>query len=260
MLGFVPSRPRVNYSPAARRYLDNLEDIGELLAFHSVIGGSRPGRRKLDVLNKSGVVLLCAFWEAFCEDLADEALGYLVRRASGPDALPEPLKKIISTELKAAKHELAPWKLAGEGWRKLMTERAAELRAERNRSLNTPKADEIRGLFARTLGITDVTTGWHWKRMTVAQAKSRLDQLVTLRGDIAHRGASSVKPVWKKDLKVYVGHITHLVAATEVTVTMFLQAHQAPRLPAPALQADVESQARLDAIKRALERADQSAH
>jgi hypothetical protein len=32
------------------------------------------GRRSLEVLNKFAIVLLCAIWEAYCEDLADKAL------------------------------------------------------------------------------------------------------------------------------------------------------------------------------------------
>lgn len=35
------------------------------------------GRRNLEVLNKSAIVLLCAIWEAYCEDLADDALRLL---------------------------------------------------------------------------------------------------------------------------------------------------------------------------------------
>lgn len=257
----MANRAEPSYSAAAHRYLKNVDDIGLLLGIHALLGGSKPGRRrKLDALNKAGIVLICAFWEAYCEDLADEALTHLVKNARTPDVLPEPLKKIIASELKADKHELSPWKLAGDGWRKLLLERAAELRAERNRALNTPKADQIRDLFARTIGIPDVTAHWHWKRTTVAQAKKRLDDFVALRGDIAHRGASSVRPVWKKDVATFAKHVTRLVAYTEAPVTLFMSTHQSPGLPVPSLSAAEQPRLdRLGAMKRALRSSTRSA-
>jgi hypothetical protein len=111
----------------------------QLLAIHKEIGGDKPGRRKLDVLNNAGIVLVCAFWEAFCGDLADEALAHLIEDARDPDALPAPLQKLIARAVRADKNELAPWKLAGDGWRRLLRDRAAELREQRNRALDTPQ-------------------------------------------------------------------------------------------------------------------------
>ena len=47
------------------------------------------GRRNLEVLNKSAIVLLCAIWEAYCEDLADEALRHLLAYSRDYSALPK---------------------------------------------------------------------------------------------------------------------------------------------------------------------------
>lgn len=252
MLPLVTEAPEPNYSMAARRYLANTGDIGVLLGLHEMIGGSKPGRRRnVDVLNRAGIVLLCAFWEAFCEDLADEALRQLLKNAGSPEALPEPLRKVIANEIKLDKNELSPWRLAGDGWRKLLTDRAETMRVERNRALNTPKADEIRRLFATTIGLSDVTSYWHWKNTTAAQARARLDRYVTLRGDIAHRGASHAQPIWKKDVQDFATHVTRLVAYTEGPVTQFLAAHRNVAVPpVPLLTSHPKD--RLAAMKRAL--------
>lgn len=79
-----------------------------------------PGRKYgVEVLNKSAIVLLCAVWEAYCEDLASEAVEHLVTHAKDASALPKALRKQIAQELKADSHELAVWKLAGQDWRPL---------------------------------------------------------------------------------------------------------------------------------------------
>src|SRR5215469_10579984 len=103
----------------ARRSFDaNCKDIDKLLQVHGELSGKGPGRRyEVEVLNKSGIVLLTSFWEAYCEDIAAEALERLV--SDGPDAtiLPIALQKLVAKELKADPHELAIWRLADDQWR-----------------------------------------------------------------------------------------------------------------------------------------------
>lgn len=213
----------VKFSAAAARYFDNFDDIAGLLAIHKRLGGLRPGRRNLDALNKAGIVLNCAFREAFCGDLADEALTFLVASSTTPDALPLSLRKLIARELKADAYDLSPWKIAGDAWKPWVLDRARGLREERNKLLNTPKSDQIAELFAKTLGLPDVTGGWNWKKVSVPQARKKLDAYVSLRGDIAHRGVSSTKPVWVRDVRGFTSHVINVVAHTEVTVSSYLE-------------------------------------
>jgi hypothetical protein len=59
------------------------------------------GRRYgLEVLNKSAIVLITAFWEAYYEDLATEALEHLVTNADSVEKLPLELKKRVASELR----------------------------------------------------------------------------------------------------------------------------------------------------------------
>jgi chromosomal replication initiation ATPase DnaA len=52
------------------------------------------------------------FWEAYCEDLAAEALEHLVNNSKTADSLPNNLQKAVAKSLKAEVHDLAIWKLA----------------------------------------------------------------------------------------------------------------------------------------------------
>ncbi|MBN9658380.1 MAG: hypothetical protein J0H49_09385 [Acidobacteria bacterium] len=181
-------------SKAWTAFQANTKDIERLLELHRQEGGEQPGRRfGLEVLNKSGIVLITAFWEAYCEDVAEEGLIHLITEAPDSKALPMELKKLIAKDLKADPHDLRVWDLAGDGWRDILKKRADELREARNRKLNTPKTDNIDTLFKTAVGIEEVSKSWHWpNKMTVARARAKLDKFVTLRGAIAHRGAADV--------------------------------------------------------------------
>jgi len=201
-------------SDARRAYDKNCKDIQRLLEIHADVGGDAPGRKwGLEVLNKSAVVLMCAFWEAYCEDLAAEGLAHIVKHAKSADALPELLRKQIARELRDDKHELAPWNLAGDGWRAVLTARLSSLQEERNRRLNTPKAENIDDLFERALGIPRISTYWKWQGMSAEQARTKLDGFVTLRGDIAHRGGAAAG-VRKGQVTDFQAHVDRLVGKT----------------------------------------------
>jgi hypothetical protein len=57
-------------SAAWTQFVANCADIDQLLTIHTDIGGGSAGRRKLEVLNKSAIVLITAYWEAYCEDVS----------------------------------------------------------------------------------------------------------------------------------------------------------------------------------------------
>lgn len=132
-------------SQARIKFNDNCDDINRLLGIHEELTGTAPGRRYgTEVLNKSAIVLLTAFWEAYCEDLAAEALSHLVEHASSAQALPEELRKLVARELKGHKDDLEIWKLSGEGWRQVLTLRLDALQQRRNIGLNTPQDQAAR--------------------------------------------------------------------------------------------------------------------
>ena len=186
-------------------------------------GGSAKGRRhRLEVLNKSAIVLITAIWEAYCEDIAAEAIDHLIRHAPSASALPKELKKRVAKELKTNANELAIWSIADTGWKHTVKARLQKLTDERNWKFNTPKSFSIEELFLERLGVPALCNAWHWKGMTSARAKKKLDDYVTLRGAIAHRGkaASSCKKVAVED---YFDHVKRLAAKTGGRINKFIR-------------------------------------
>lgn len=194
-------------SKALETLHNNATDIERLLELHEEKGGTTPGRKfGLEVLNKSGIVLITAFWEAFCEDLVDEALRHIIQFAPSANSLPVQFRKDIAAELQKHPHEMKIWELSGEGWRNYLSARADDLKRNRDFNWMSPKSKKVDKLFNEVVGLASLSSSWKWKPLTVARAKEKLDGFVSLRGDIAHRGAaaSSVKKVQVQDYFAFV--------------------------------------------------------
>ena len=213
----MPSKARVAFE-------DNRKDVERLMEIHGDLAGDTPGRKHgVEVLNKSAIVLMCAVWEAYCEDLAAEAVEHLATHAKDASALPKALRKTIANELKSDRNELAVWSLSGTGWRKVLQSRLVEITERRNRSLNTPKSENIDSLFEEAVGVHQVSSSWHWHNVGASTARKKLDDYVTQRGDVAHRSkaASSIK---KSHATGFIKHAERLVAATDEYVNAELTA------------------------------------
>ncbi len=202
-------------SNARAAFDENLKDIENLMELHKREGGTSRGRRyDLEVLNKSAIVLITSYWEAYCEDIAAEALEHIVKNSKSSDTLPKELKKAIAKELESDKNDLAIWEVADGKWKKYLQVRLEKLQEARDRKLNTPKSSNIDELFLSAVGINKISSTWKWpKKMTVARSRTKLDKFVTLRGSIAHRGKSS-KSVKKSEVIDYLNFIKQLAAKT----------------------------------------------
>ncbi|WP_127846974.1 MAE_28990/MAE_18760 family HEPN-like nuclease [Caulobacter sp. FWC26] len=200
----------------ARKSFDNhVKDVERLLQLHTQLGGKGKGRRYgLEVLNKSAIVLITAFWEAYCEDIAAEGLEHIVKNAKSADALPKSLKKQIAKELKEDKNEISIWDISDDKWRAFLTSRLGKLQESRNTTLNTPKSYNINKLFDDAVGITDIASNWKISPKTDAKAAAdKLDRFVTLRGNIAHRGVDEAS-VKKKSVDDYLKLVKALAGKT----------------------------------------------
>lgn len=212
-------------------FSDNRADVDRLLEIHQSIGGSAPGRRwGLEVLHKAAVVLTCSIWEAFVEDLIQEAVAHLAQHLNAPDRLPNHLKQQISKQIKADPHDLSPWRLAGSGWQQVIRANAVAVVSAATGRLNTPKSPQLKELFERSLGITDITSTWKRRKLSVAQATAKLDGFITLRGAIAHRGqaASSVTKVQAEE---FISLVTELVRFTDDAVRAHVKALTGIEMP-----------------------------
>lgn len=210
-------------SKARRAFDNNASDIDRLLELHERQGGSSRGRRYgLAVLNKSAIVLITSFWEAYCEDIASEGLEHIVKHAKDASVLPKELKKQIAKELCEDPNDISVWSLSDDGWRDVLKNRLERLRKDRNRRLNTPKSTNIDDLFSKALGISKISQTWKWAtKMNAARARKKLDRYVELRGAIAHRGDAS-KSVTKADVTDYYDFIKKLAGKTGGKVNTYV--------------------------------------
>jgi hypothetical protein len=210
-------------SKARAAFDKNCADIDRLMEIHTAYGGTGAGyRHQLEVLNKSAIVLLCAIWEAYCEDLAAEAVEHIVAHAAAP-GLSNHIKAIVAADLKKEPNDLLVWDLAGDGWRGVLRSRIADMQKARNRQLNTPKAVEVQAMFKKALGIEDVTAKWYWAGMSIEKAKKKLNKYVDLRCDIAHRGKPNTK-CSKDKVTDFLNHVKRLVSKTGGTVNAYQKA------------------------------------
>lgn len=209
---------------------ENMRDIARLVEIHEAVGGTARGRRhRLDVLNRSGIVLLVASWEAFVEDLAGYALGRILATATKPSQFSQEILLAASRGLRVAKDERRVLDLAGDGWRDVVRAYCTAL----IRALNSPGPNEVEVLFEQVMGLTGLRSRWKLHRSNPLKAGKALDALVQRRHRIAHRAASE-SAVTKKELEAAITLILGLARASTATVKEHLGGLSgSPRLRRP---------------------------
>jgi hypothetical protein len=204
--------------------VQNIEEVDRLLAIHEQIGGATRGRKhNLEVLNKSGIVLLVACWEAFIEDLASAAFDAMLMHATDHTIFPADVLAFASRDLKSAPDHREVWKLAGTGWKTVLQNHKAEVFKTYIGKLNTPKPKQIDSLFTTLIGISSLSSKWSWRGMSPDSAVEKLNRLVELRGSIAHRVAAA-KSVHKSDVTAHVEFIYRLAVRSSNRTRAFVRA------------------------------------
>lgn len=123
----------------------------------------------------------------------------------------------MAKELKDDKNELAIWEIADTGWKDVLRLRLKRMQESRARKLNTPKSEQIKLLFHDVLGIDDITEVWYWPKMSSTHAANKLDAFISMRGEIAHRGAVE-RAVSKQTVVDFLNHVQRLVRKTGKSV------------------------------------------
>lgn len=130
-----------------------LQDASELEKAHSRLRTGNRGRQwGLGALNRAAVVMCLSAWEAYVEEIAKEAV-----------------------------NALRPATPGGTSWPALL----ADIRAQAGR-FNAPNVENVRRLFADSIGLPDVTVSWQWRNCTSQQACQRLSDAIRLRHQVAH--------------------------------------------------------------------------
>lgn len=186
--------------------INNLEEVDRLVDIHSQITKTGPGRRHdVEVLNKSGIVLLVACWEAYVEDLSEAVLDHMLSAGKGHSVFPDSVLERVSSAYSGKK----AFELAGDGWKKALQDHKKGVLAKTVGALNTPKTAQVNDLFEKTVGLKSISSSWNWSGRTVSQSTKALDDLVSLRGSIAHRvsASKSVQLKTVRDARELIGRL-----------------------------------------------------
>lgn len=166
-----------------------LDDAQEIEDAHRQLRTGQPGRQwRLGALNRAAVVMCLSAWEAYVEELLLEAVTHL--QPPGPA-------------------NVSLWQSIN-----------ADARAKVGR-FNTPNVENVRRLFADTIGLPDVTVGWSWQNTTPAQAIQRLTAAISLRHQVAH-GTNPRPTVQNQYSRQLPGFFRSLSLNTDRTVRGYL--------------------------------------
>lgn len=171
--------------------LSNVTEVGRLLSLHSAAAGNGPGRKyDVEILNKSAIVLMVACREAFVEDLATTSLEHMLRHAKSHETFPENVRERVASKNQG----LNSWKLAGDGWKKVLRDNLAEVLSKTVGSLNTPKTAQVNDLFEKTIGHKQLSDKWAWSGRS---AKSSTTDLISwLRSEATLRTESKPRKMF----------------------------------------------------------------
>ena len=200
--------------------IENVGEVGRLRLFRAPVAKTAPAAvHDHEILHKSSIVLLVACWEAFVEDLVTEALCHLVASSTNHKKIPKNVLERISSTHTGMKM----WELAGDGWKSVLKDNLKSVLAKTVGVMNTPRTAQVDELFQKTIGLEKLSSNWKWDGFTVEQASSALDDLITLRGSIAHRVTASRK-VELNDVKDARSLVYCLAVRSHNTTTEFLKA------------------------------------
>jgi hypothetical protein len=147
-------------------------------------------RQRETVYLRSFVLLLCASWEAYVEDLLRAGVAFLVDNLSDPKHLPLVTRKVVARAIRRHKHDLSPWFLAEGQWKSFLT-RCLD---DRIGILHSPKSRAIADIYRDFLDI-EILDSWTWtgkvdgKYEVTFDAENTagwIDGFIALRGSIAH--------------------------------------------------------------------------
>jgi hypothetical protein len=172
-------------SKARERFDVSIRDAVDLLQHFD--NQPKPPPQNAEVLKRAGLVMALTAWETYVEDLIEEVV-----QGGNPHAD------------------------AGHAERFMQARLQEELKRFHN-----PTSEKTQKLFRDYAGV-DVTKQWKWSNYDAASAKKKLDELLSLRGDIVHRskvphdgGPSKAHPVKREDLEKAIRFLKGLVDATE---------------------------------------------
>jgi hypothetical protein len=162
-------------------FLDLLEDVDQLRTAHYKSSQGLRGKKKLGFLTRSSIVMLCAAWERYNENILLECIDKILETNIEANSLSKHIKEYLSTKVRENKNTIYPIELADNGWKNLWKGYAIN----DTDALNTPNSENLNKLFKRYMGIENFTSMWHKKSII------KINDFIKLRGEIAHNGSKA---------------------------------------------------------------------
>ena len=213
-------------SKARSRLIESKADVDRILFIHGEVSDTTVGRKfGVGCLNKSAIVLTCAVWEAYVEDLCEEAVLHLGNHINNSLGLPAALKSTIGRELasqQASNPETIWDALCGDPKTALLL----NFTIVRNKywsgqPFNTPKWENVDKLYETTLALSNISECWNWQHVRFPKNRTRLNGYVVLRGGIAHRNASP-SSINKPHCRDFLELVEHMAEKMDARVHTYL--------------------------------------
>ena len=206
-----------------RNLIGNMDEVHGLMELHRQVSGENPGRRfGLEVLNKSAIVLIVACWESFIEELALSAFEFLLANATSYDCFPSKVLVQASAPLRDDQDKRAVWRLAGDGWREVLVNHRKYVVEMRLDKFHSPRCEGVDSLLSELIGFPSLSSTWHWPRSNNTLTKARLEELIDLRGEIAHK-VRATRSAYKADVFSARDLVSRLAAISSNRVSIFLK-------------------------------------
>jgi hypothetical protein len=167
-----------------------LKEARALLDFHDEARhNANQNNRNLEVFKRAGIILIVTAWETFIEDILELYVNQKLDNASSPSEMQKAFNAVAQIWYVAIlnkqdghpkPNDFVNW--TGENWKQLIRDKLQEDLS----TLNTPKSKNVGDLSKRYVGV-DITDSWSWRGMSGQRACRKLDRLIELRGELAHR-------------------------------------------------------------------------
>lgn len=167
----------------------HIADVRSLLEHHPASKLTGPGRPVaapgIDPLLRACVSLCYTAWEVYVEEALRETVEDLLGRLDA-DELPSKLRDWVGGVAKSD-----PWLFAGTGWKQVIRdELSRRIDGVGGKSgFNTASPDNVIALYKSVLGFEPLTAV-SWQAYGNDKVLSSLGDLVSLRGEIVHKGTT----------------------------------------------------------------------
>ena len=171
------------------RFNQNMSSYERLYQIYREVKGSGRGPNDLGALRRSMIILMCGSWEAYFEDEVLFTLSVRLNGLTNPHQLPEGLRLSVYDAMHSKEGHFADldardlvWQLSGDGWKGHIYQWVDN----KIKNFNTPKTKQIDDVFRKVFGGGKLSDNWNWAGQSAVSSKRKLNEFVSLRGDIAH--------------------------------------------------------------------------